>query len=323
MFNCCSVTVWYLKNENECNDAVNAVLSYSSFFKSVYIIDNSAVDHSDFAARIKNAVYVFNNGNLGIATALNQGCELAKKAGFEWCMTMDQDSVFSAGQLSIYLRLAERNMSDPTIKSFSIRQKEPRGQAGSLPEWIKLKILSPIRKWLVKNFLPMRKLKIFIIRRRRKNREFLPRMEFVNMAIASANIISLPAWEEVGKFDDKLFIDEVDNDFCIRLKLKGYNILLFNTCYVDHELGKRFFSIFPKINYESSFRLFYIFRNLMIEDKRYGKLPFAKNYKREIFCYFRDYCVLNMRAIKNLGIFIRACKEYKKFVKDGLFSTAS
>ncbi len=301
MLNCCAVVIWYTKDENECNSAMRAVLSYASFFKTVYIIDNSASDNVSYANQIKNTVYVPNKANLGIATALNQGCELAKNSGFEWCMTMDQDSIFESEQLAKYLELVENNLADTSIKSFSIRQNDFGDEVISVSKWIRCNILSPVKRKFIK-VVPYKAQDI----------------EFVNHTITSANIINLSAWEEVGKFDDKLFIDEVDVDFCIRLRIRNYNILHFNICYVNHKLGEKRFSIFSKIQYESDFRLFYIFRNLMIENKRYGKLPFVKNYKKELFYYFRDYCILDFHVIKHNFIFFKAYFAYKKFMKEEL-----
>ncbi len=336
MLNCCAVTIWYLKNDDECNEAVDAILSYASFFKSVYIIDNSAEDYSNFAARIKNAVYVPNKKNLGIATALNQDCELAKKDGFEWCMTMDQDSSFDSEQMALYLKLVEENLQDASIKSFSIRQSDVGEQIVSLSKWIRFNILSPVKKSVkrtAKRTLPFYRHLRFMRRKfRHELRKKFGKKEvvfafkksgFIDQTITSANIINLLAWETVGKFDDRLFIDEVDNDFCVRLRLNNYKILHFNECYVDHELGKRWFLLFPKINYESDFRLFYIFRNLMIENRRYGKLPFVKNYRKEIFCYFKDYCIFDPHAITHLKIYFRARKAYKEFIKNDPVVSAS
>ena len=38
----------------------------------------------------------------------------------------------------------------------------------------------------------------------------------------------IDAWEQIGKFDEWLFIDLVDNEFCKRLIVSGYTILRLN-----------------------------------------------------------------------------------------------
>lgn len=133
---------------------------------------------------------------------------------------------------------------------------------------------------------------------------------------ASANIIKLSVWDEIGRFDESLFIDEVDSDYCIRLLLGGYRITRFNTLYLNHKLGNKRFTIFPKVTYHSGKRLFYIFRNKLIENKRYGSLPGSnRDYKREIRQYFRDYCILDFRAPLNWYYFTRAYFAYRVFIK--------
>lgn len=53
----------------------------------------------------------------------------------------------------------------------------------------------------------------------------------------SANLLNLIAFREVGNFNDNLFIDYVDFEFCMRLKLKGYKILQNNSIVVKHSVG--------------------------------------------------------------------------------------
>ncbi|MCQ2192705.1 MAG: glycosyltransferase family 2 protein [Paludibacteraceae bacterium] len=50
----------------------------------------------------KNIEVIFNGGNLGIARALNQICDYAKKNSYKWVLTLDQDSVCPANIISEY-----------------------------------------------------------------------------------------------------------------------------------------------------------------------------------------------------------------------------
>lgn len=299
-FNISAAVIWY----NPQKDDVSNVNTYAFYFSKVFIIDNSDIDNSHLANEIKNAVYVPNKKNLGIATALNQACHLAKQEGFEWLMTMDMDSFFDSTQLNIYMNFViDFSKNNSNVKSFSIRQKESDNNPIPISKWIRFNILSPIkRKILGKKYQP-------------KN-IVLPSYEYKNTVMTSANIINLHTWNEIGFFDDNLFIDEVDHNYCIRLRLLNYEIVKCNEAYVFHTLGNKKISLFPKIAYENDFRLFYIFRNLMIENKRFGSLAIAPNYKNEILNYIKDYCIFSLHPLKHLGIFIHAYKEYKKFIKE-------
>lgn len=60
----------------------------------------------------------------------------------------------------------------------------------------------------------------------------------VNSAITSGSIIRLSAWRETGRFNDGLFIDQVDHDFCIRLRLSNYVVLANPTITMKHSVGE-------------------------------------------------------------------------------------
>ena len=294
-----ATVVLYLTNKQGVEKVIENINSYAPFVEKIYIVDNRAFDNSEIAKKVSNSVYIPNLKNLGIATALNKGCELALQDGFEWILTMDQDSNFKSDELSNFLYLCEKHyIENQNIKSFAPEQNDSGKNVIAISKWICFNILSPMKR------------KVFGTPKTLKKD-----VESVNYVITSANIIYLPIWENIGKFDEKLFIDEVDHDFCIRLKLHGYEIVKFNTCFVEHTLGNRKITLFPKYNYQSDFRLFYIFRNLMIENARYGNLPFARNFKKEIWYYFKDYCIFDIKAIKHIFIFFRAQKAFKEFIK--------
>jgi rhamnosyltransferase len=72
----------------------------------VVVIDNT--DHPEQAACVEKRLkdhpelhYVWNQGNQGIAHALNQGVRLAESLGADWILTMDQDSILPPDYVSI------------------------------------------------------------------------------------------------------------------------------------------------------------------------------------------------------------------------------
>ncbi len=298
--NIAAITIWYNPITMQNPSATEVIQSYISSMNKVYIIDNSDNDNSSLIKDIPNVIYLPNFKNLGIASALNQGCLAAKKDGYEWCMTMDQDSFFSEDELNKYISLCKHYYkSDNTIKSFAPAQKDFGDQ--------NLATSKKIIKNLITFFAPD------FFENRAKNK-ILPNISFVDRIMTSANIINLNTWEQIGKFDDILFIDEVDHDFCTRLILANYKILKINNVFVNHKLGNPIKSFFPKIIYENDFRLFYIFRNIMIENHRYGKINKVRNYKKELWFVFRDYCILDKHFIIHFKIFIKAYNDYKRII---------
>ena len=64
--------------------------------EKVIIVDNGSSNVEDvklLLANYSNLIIIYNQENLGIAKALNQILETAKSNGFEWALTLDQDSV--------------------------------------------------------------------------------------------------------------------------------------------------------------------------------------------------------------------------------------
>jgi len=74
-------------------------------------MDNSTNYNQELIDKIKanpKCVYLSMNGNLGLAGALNKGCHMAYEKGFDYILTMDQDSSFKEGAVSLLIDKAEQ-----------------------------------------------------------------------------------------------------------------------------------------------------------------------------------------------------------------------
>lgn len=93
--------------------------------------------------------------------------------------------------------------------------------------------------------------------------------------ITSGNLVKTLAARKVGGYDEKLFIDSVDLDFCLKLKLNNFKFAMANKVFMRHELGEeiegKFLFFKKKLNYHNAFRQYYIFRNLYVMIYRYKK----------------------------------------------------
>ncbi len=70
----------------------------------ILIIDNGS---TDFSQKMLNEIYediifIYNKENKGIAYALNQICGYAYSQGFDWVITLDQDSVATESMVDVY-----------------------------------------------------------------------------------------------------------------------------------------------------------------------------------------------------------------------------
>lgn len=269
-----SVTIWY----NPSSQDIESIKTYNSYFEKIYIIDNSSTNNCELAAQIENSVYVPNNNNLGIATALNIGCQKAMDDGFMWAMTMDQDSSWNKEVLEQYLSAICKN-TDETIKSFAPKH---RNELKSVVGDIKYKL------------------------EEKKEESIL----FPNKVMTSGNIINLLVWKKIGCFNESLFIDEVDHEFCYRLNHAGYKICEFQNIYMVHTLGHVQKTILPRPCKHSGVRLYYIFRNMSYIKKVFPQEFRAEHYKKYMFFAVLQKCM--EFKLKDLRYIIQGIKDCKK-----------
>lgn len=61
--------------------------------------------------------------------------------------------------------------------------------------------------------------------------------ESTNFCMTSGSLVNLEIWELIGRYDEWLFIDLVDDDFCAKLIVNGFKIIRVNKIKLNHELG--------------------------------------------------------------------------------------
>lgn len=106
----------------------------------------------------------------------------------------------------------------------------------------------------------------------------------VDYCITSGNLVKIKSWELVGGFNERLFIDMVDIDFCFRMREIGLQIKKINFWGIEHEMGDgSYISLFGKRiftgNY-NSFRKYYISRNMVYVIRKYRLKRHYYSYKR-------------------------------------------
>lgn len=215
--------------------------SYGHDVDLLIVIDNSEKINADVKKSLLesfgNIIYYAKNENLGIATALNIACDIAIENGCTWILTMDQDSKFLNFKHYINCLATLNNLNNVAL----IGANTMRYANKSLPQ--------------------------------------KPSFDYTEefSLITSANFLNLELFEAIGRFEDKLFIDVVDFDYCIRANLKKYKIYLFKDVLVEHSVGnlyqrKNLFTrkIRNKIEH-SPIRVYYYTRNYLSLCSKYNQ----------------------------------------------------
>jgi rhamnosyltransferase len=297
-----AIVVLYNPNTKE---TIKNIHSYAPYLDELIIIDNSSIENIEIKNTLEERYkvsYIFNNANLGIATALNIGCQKAIELGCLWTLTMDQDSKFINFQFYKTSFLPFYNKNSIAIVSAS---------AICLTDYT-----YSLSKFFSEDFLKLKAKETLINYALESSNANYVETDFV---ITSGSFLNLSLFEKINKFDDKLFIDEVDYDYCARALLLNLKILNFENIKFFHELGYYKDGI-PQHNY---IRKYYMTRNLLYMSKKYGK-QFSKysrkntmKFIRKRFSYAWKKEEDSSRKIKSmlLGIFDFYTNNYnRKFI---------
>lgn len=140
--------------------------------------------------------------------------------------------------------------------------------------------------------------------------------EYIDLCITSASLTRLATWKKLEGYNDWLFIDCVDYDYCIRAKRLGGKIIRINDVIIDHQVGEPKiirgpFGIEINIYNHSPFRNYYIVRNNIYLLKYYWKELDGFKWLSK-FVYFELVKLLFERNKKST--FISICNGFR----DGL-----
>lgn len=158
------------------------------------------------------------------------------------------------------------------------------------------------------------------VHKNNKNSEFEKKL----VVMTSGNIVNLDAYKDVGGFEEKLFIDAVDYDFCLRLNLAQYEVIECSHSRLEHQLGEsKKINIFGKtitIFTHSPIRRYYMMRNALYFWKKYF-FNFPLFIFREIVDFQRNWIEIALFSNKKLkdmkyliyGILDFILSKYGKF----------
>ena len=113
----------------------------------------------------------------------------------------------------------------------------------------------------------------------------------VRTCITSGAFTRIDVWKQIGGYDESMFIDSVDFEFCYRVIQAGYQVVQVRDVQLLHELGKsekkRFLFWNIDVTGHSAFRKYYIARNNVYYPKKHKLwLHFIRGNFRNLGLYF-------------------------------------
>jgi len=271
----CAVVVLYNPEE----EVYDNILTYADGVEKIYIVDNSegncfSIEALEHRSEKSSFVLLSCEGNIGVAAALDIALRQAYREGYQWLLTMDQDGSFETEEFEKVLQCVNRGENS---------------------------------KVLLK--APLHTSKIV----HRENRTPC-HLEKVDIVMTSGNMVHIANAIQIGGYDKKLFIDEVDHEFCLRGQRLGYATLLFSSIYVNHTLGrvikvgKRYYRIYPPQ------RVYYMLRNYLYVREKYKcyRPLFFKKRTRFLQLFFLQHLLYSPQRAECFYMLLRGWYDYKR-----------
>lgn len=206
---------------------------YSEIFEKVYAVDNSDLknDLNLFCNRNDNVEYHSMNGNKGISEAYNYFVKQSYEDGFDYLLTLDQDSNLDLKSIEILMEYIEQNIDEEIALICPNYCRIYKGKTDD--EFDSLCI--------------------------HKNQ-----VKFIREPMTSGSFLKLSIIINYMPLED-LFIGYVDNDLGQMLYLDGYKCIMIGNAVMKQQIGEpvksTVFNRFFKVINQSEDRYYYMFRN--------------------------------------------------------------
>ena len=155
----------------------------------------------------KEVTVIYLEDNKGIASALNKGIKYSIEKGYNWILTLDHDSIITDNMIKNMLTCYEglnNELKEKVAMLVPVHVEEKEYQNGSN------------------------------INEEKDSNSYIE----VLTEITSGALTKAEIYKNVGMYDEKLFIDLVDHDYCLSLNKKGFKIIQVNNATLIHNLGE-------------------------------------------------------------------------------------
>lgn len=273
------------------NDFKKRINKLKGKVDEIIVVDNGSKDKTiSMLKELEGEItIIYLEENKGIAYALNKGINYSIKKGYNWILTLDHDSIITDDMIKNMLNCYESFDEDfkekvAMLVPIHVEEKEYKSSDSNSSKVSSVSYMEVLT-------------------------------EITSGALTKAEI-----YKNIGMYDEKLFIDLVDHDYCLYLNKKGFKIIQVKSAILIHNLGesvkKSLLGLKMTPTNHSPLRRYYMSRNRhYIWDKYKNDFPqwVLKDKRRFItenlkIILFEDSKIEKFKYIKN-GI-----KDYKNNV---------
>lgn len=286
---CCVIVTYnigedFLKCFNSIVDQVDKVI----------IVDNGSDEETISVLKSleggEKTEVIYNSENLGIASALNSGVKRAEELKAKWVLTMDNDSISTT------------NMVEAMINTYEALDYEKKNKVVSLTTVHIETGYTEISENDKESDLNDKSYKQ------------------IDVCITSGNLVKTEVFKEVNYFEEKLFIDSVDFDFCFKLKNLNYELIQINGAKLLHRCGnadeKDLLLLKTGYTNHNYIRRYYMTRNRFYLWNKYKGIEsqFIKVDKRAFYTEILKVILFEQDKKRKLKMIIKGIRDYKKDV---------
>lgn len=195
------------------------------------VVDNTPAEAGRHSIELppeigRSILLIENHENLGVGKALNQGLNKALDCGCDWLLTLDQDSHCYPDMVDTLLGVKAACTSPPTV--------------------------------IGGNYLDTRNGKTKV--------PVGAEGEFLNQktVITSGCLVDARFAQSIGGFREDYFIDQLDHEFCLRVRAHGGRVVISRRLVMEHsvgEIGGAWLPLLGRLPNHSALRKYYVARN--------------------------------------------------------------
>lgn len=218
---------------------------------TVVVVDNGSpsLDDRRLVRQFPSLIFKKLVANQGIAVAQNVGISVAKARDASHVLFLDQDSVPEDGMVSrLYGALQKLQQDGCKVACVGPRVRFPGSH--DLSRFVRLGWIGGRRDHCFDESGTVE----------------------CDVLISSGSLVPLYVLDDVGTMEERLFIDQVDTEWCLRAQSRGYRIFGVCGAVLEHSLGEHAYRVWigrwRRLPRHKPFRYYYIFRNTVLLFRR-------------------------------------------------------